>query len=600
MGTGSKDLVSALVNRCSIICLAIAVGLAGMNVIASPAYAQSTPQGYTFEECNDVDVEVLRDEINALAFTVLADGSRNIDVQTLVDRKWRDLQIDAVLDDEVERAVQAIQQRETYWNRLLSGWWSARAEGYASVIANDAFGSEKFQAAIDRLATEVAAEIAAEIESVSALSASTALLCMQAYVGERYSASLFDLFQNEVRAGVEAIDIEAETDIELSAINVHSKALGGIGVIIVTQIARRIGQTLGKKVAERIAGKIVGRVLGRLGSSMIPVAGWVIGAGLIVWDLIEGGKGAFPQIQEALQSEEVKAGIRAEIAAAVGDGLAEELDDIAGHITLELVDEWQGFCKRHPHLCELPTENEQFKSILGVTSLEQIDKLSALVNLYMDALDRNALDRSIESGSFEHLLAVPQGTYAILRDTGSEETALAWSAAAGPLIGKVARYEVFRYREPHELDPDTLAALVGLGNRAAIARLLQLEDEKVALLATLPMAELLVLSTSLLVDDLDWLADYAAQPDSLPLAVLGADLASGATTVLQYRQRELEIPVVVAPGIDVVQADETGVLSEPLTEPFYLQYWRMIGVGLLLIFLALLLFGVVWNGVVKR
>ena len=47
----------------------------------------------------------------------------------------------------------------------------------------------------------------------------------------------------------------------------------------------------------------------------------MIGAGLIVWDLVEGAQGALPQIQETLQSDEIKAEVRAEIATAIDAGL---------------------------------------------------------------------------------------------------------------------------------------------------------------------------------------------------------------------------------------------------------------------------------------
>lgn len=64
-----------------------------------------------------------------------------------------------------------------------------------------------------------------------------------------------------------------------------------MGVIVVTEISRRIAIKLSEKIAERIAGKIVGRIIGKAGGlTLIPVAGWVIGLGLIVWDLWEGGQ----------------------------------------------------------------------------------------------------------------------------------------------------------------------------------------------------------------------------------------------------------------------------------------------------------------------
>ena len=81
-----------------------------------------------------------------------------------------------------------------------------------------------------------------------------------------------------------------------------------------------------------MAGRIVGRVLGRLGSSLIPWVGWLIGAGLIAWDIWDGSKGALPQIEQSLQSEEVKAAIRAEISDSVSESLDAEMAAIADEV----------------------------------------------------------------------------------------------------------------------------------------------------------------------------------------------------------------------------------------------------------------------------
>ena len=57
-----------------------------------------------------------------------------------------------------------------------------------------------------------------------------------------------------------------------------------------------------------LASKVLGteaftKALDSLG--WIPIAGWVIGGGLLIWDLVEGGHGALPQIAAALTSPEM-------------------------------------------------------------------------------------------------------------------------------------------------------------------------------------------------------------------------------------------------------------------------------------------------------
>jgi len=56
--------------------------------------------------------------------------------------------------------------------------------------------------------------------------------------GERYSKTLFALFEQEISAGVSSVDLTVEGDLNLSALGVHDKALTGLSVIIVSQIMR--------------------------------------------------------------------------------------------------------------------------------------------------------------------------------------------------------------------------------------------------------------------------------------------------------------------------------------------------------------------------
>ena len=245
--------------------------------------------------------------------------------------------------------------------------------------------------------------------------------------GIQYSGTLFTTFEQTVSTEVDQVDIEGNAnDVDVTALDVHSRALGGVGIIVVTEISRRIAIRLSEKMAQRIAGKIVGRVLGRAGSTLIPVAGWVIGLGLIVWDLWEGGNGALPQIQDALQSEEVKAKIRQEVSDAVKGGLPEEVSIVALEIAVSLVEEWNAFCDTNRSVCTLADTNATFRDILEYTPLDQVGKLVALVNAFVNNLGRAQLESAIANGQFEQLLTLPESSYGLLAESQSTEVVLAW------------------------------------------------------------------------------------------------------------------------------------------------------------------------------
>ncbi len=537
MGSGamgkSLSLLMALVLFWSATFAQAAPAVAAAPTARPPAsgHASGLYQGYTYEECSQIDAESLRQEINDLTRAVLDQGVAGIDIAAIVDRQWREMNMDAVVDAAVNDAVDRLREEEDYWSRFLSGWSVEKAREFATAVAAEAFGSSQFQDASRALSTAVAVELTDEITAMSARSASTALLCMQTYVGERYSETLFALFEKEISAGVSEVDLTVEGSLDLSALGAHEAALTGMSVIIVTQIVRRIARKLSRDVGERIAGRVAGRVLGRLGSSIIPLAGWIIGAGFIIWDLWEGSNGALPQIERTLESEEVKAAIRAEISDAIAESLREETDDIATEISADLVDEWRNFCDRHPYLCSLPERNDTFKSLLDVTPLDGLDQLSALVDVYMQTVGENALGVALDSGAFERLLNDPPAAFEIFKATGSPEEAQAWVELSGDAIDQVAALKLYELTSPEKMTPDRLARLLAVENPQAIAILVQLEPEEMDSLLDARPVDVAATAAATSPDDLRWLLDYADRSEQYTLPQVLRDLAAGAITL---------------------------------------------------------------------
>jgi len=591
MGIGKLRRLLTLLLACSLLWSATFAG-------AAPLYAGVKQQGYTYEECSDINVDSLRTEIDALAMTVLAEGAAGIDIPAIVDQQWRALNMDAIVDDVVSESVARVQREEAYWDRFLSGWSVEKAREFATVIADDAFGSQEFKAALERLSVAVASELTAELITMSARSASTALLCMQAYVGEQYSKTLFALFEEEISTGVAGAELTGDGELDLSALGVHNKALTGVSVIIVSQLVRRLGLKLSRELGERVAGRIAGRVLGRLGSSLIPLVGWIIGAGLIAWDIWDGSKGALPQIEESLTSEDVKAAVRAEISDSISESLDEEMDDIAGAIAADLVDEWRNFCSRHPYLCSLPEQNETFKLVLDATSLDGLDKLSGLVDLYMQTLGEISLGEALDSGAFEHLLAEPVVTYEIFTATGSPDEAQAWADLAGDEIEGVVALKLYELTTPAAMTPARVADLLAMTERDAISTLVQLEPAEMDAVLDVRPADVDVVAAQLSADDLRWLISRAEQSDKSTLPQLMHGLSVGALT-LEALQSPTPAPTpTVRQAMDSAATDDvvspkTGGAAGDATSQARNPNPILIGSIILLIVLLLLGFAVV-------
>lgn len=508
-------------------------------------YAQDTTADYTFGDCSSVDQEQLRTEIEQVAHDVLTDESAGINIDEIVMRQWVGLRVDEAVDREVQRAIDTVYANEGYWSRLWSGWSADKAEQFATQVANDAFGSENFHTTINELSTAIALEISREIEADFARAASAAFLCMKAYVGDNYSGTLFSAFENKVSTEVEAVNVQGSTNVDVSALDVHQKALGGVGLIIVTELSRRIAVKLSEKIAERVAGKIIGRIIGRAGSSLIPVAGWVIGLGLIAWDLWEGGKGALPQIQDALQSEEVKAKIRQEVSDSIKDGLPEEVSIVSLEIAVSLVEDWNRFCDNNRAVCTLAEDNSTFQDILDYTPLDQVSTLVALVNIFIDNIGRTELEKAIDDGQFEKLLTLPEESQTILGETKSAATTLAWATLAGERLPKVAELAIYTAKTPQDFTPELLRAVLNLEDAATVSKILPLSSKQLTEVVTFAGSNFVRLVNRLSAEELAQLADYLATTTTPPAPGLASELASGNQTVAVLRNVATPAPTVV-------------------------------------------------------
>ena len=569
-------------------------------LLPAPALAQD----YTYGECSAVEPEALEAEIEGLARTVLVDGQGLLNIDAIVDRQWIAVGMDATLDQAVETAVEALMIEEPYWERFLSGWSGGKAEEFATAITQRVFSSPQFVAKLDELAVAIADDVTVELESMTARSASTSLLCLQQYVGERYSESLLTLFETEIRTDIEVADLNASPDeLDVSQLTTHSKAATGAGIIIATQVVRRISVQLGKKVAGRVAGRIVGRVLGKLGSSLIPLAGWVVGGGLIVWDLVEGGQGSLPQIEDALKGQEVKVALHAEIAAAVESGLDDEVDLMAAQIADELMGEWNQFCQRHPYLCSLPEESAPFQAILDATSVEDLEKLAGLVELFIADLGRPSLDISLATGDFEALLQLSQPAYAILSETGSVETALAWADLAGDNIDEVVRLGLYQLIDPSATDEAEVGALIGLADKETISHYFTTTPETRSALLTYSPATRRGLLERLDPADVHWLITYMAAEHIADAESMAYRVANGIESVAMLQSP----PAATKQGRSKIAAADlslpkAALVLEPDSKPDASprQNSVLVAAMLLSVVLAISAFALVGWNVVKR
>ncbi|MCB0069235.1 MAG: hypothetical protein KDD77_18860, partial [Caldilineaceae bacterium] len=199
--------------------------------------------------------------------------------------------------------------------------------------------------------------------------------------------------------------------------------LGGIGVIIAAQITRKIVTSIANRVSQRVAGRIAGRILGRAGSTVIPVAGWIVGTGMIVYDIYDSRDGALPQIQNSLKSTNVKNGVSEEIEAAIRPELATEIPSLARSVANDLFAEWRTVKRNIQQVLEIAAEDEDFAALLaGLGSQEQLAKLVAVVSVVMTDGGRSVLDAAVADGTLARVLDLPDAAVTLVRESGSLQT----------------------------------------------------------------------------------------------------------------------------------------------------------------------------------
>jgi len=511
---------------------------------ALPAAQQAAqPTDNTLQNCESVDEDSLQQELNSITQEVVAAAAAQIHIERIVAFQWRALKMDTIIDAQVDHAVERVKNESDYWNKLLSSWSAETAAELTRAVTNYTFESETFQAKIDELSHNVATDISSEIALLSAQSVSAAFFCLQTFISGNYSGAMVRAFEEQVQSAAENVNFGGNEALDanlLSVIGQHKTALGGIGVIIVAQVSRRIMVEIGETIAERVAGRIVGRILGRAGSTIIPIAGWVLGAGMIAYDLYASRDGALPQIQETLKSEEVKTGIRNEITAAIEPELRRELPQIARDISNELFNQWRDVKRNIRQVLELSNSNANFQALLNAQETpEALAKLVNLVGATLPVLGRDGLLDAVDSGLFAQVFAQPEAAFQIVSDTGSLQDALDWSAAAGNQLDSVVANEIYKHQPADALDPSLLEKLIAVNDKAAIQKLALLNPDALHAVLSVSTNNLAALATQLEATDLEALAGYLPSLNQTQVNQLVARLISEPATIGQLQDPAL-------------------------------------------------------------
>lgn len=476
---------------------------------ARTAKSQETlPASYVFEECVQVDEASLRDELNDITQAVFAKGRSDIIVNNVVERKWQDLGMDAKVDLEVDRAVELIREDTPFWERIWSAWSPSAAEELAVRIAEEAFGSDSLKTDFDDLSEVIANEIADELRLVTAASASSALVCVQEFIGDRFSTTMVQVLDKQIQDDLEIAISRTDTDTSfIDVFRTHTDLAGGIAVIVGTRIGVGIAKKLATTFSRNLVTRIAARILTRTLAGVIPIVGWIIGGVLIVTDLVGSRDGALPFIRDSLQSEEAKAEMKEWIAEEVSEELRTESPLLARDIANSTFRKWQDFREKFSRVLDLAEELPRFKSILDRTEVDQVAKLAELVHL-VEEKEPEHLKMLIQSGRFEFIQSLPEEALEILRVTGESTQLISWGEFAEELIEQVVETELYLVASPKDFtDRVELQRVLALGAKELIQKLMLLDSETRDALLGLTTVHTQHLVDEYGTEDLTWLVN---------------------------------------------------------------------------------------------
>lgn len=215
-----------------------------------------------------------------------------------------------------------------------------------------------------------------------------------------------------------------------------------------------------------------------------------------------------------------------------------------------MLGQWKRFLQSFELVLRLAEKNARFRAILDSVTSEQVRALSDLVKVGIEVLGTDWLDRIIENGKFERILALPPSSFEILRETASPDLLLDWGDFSGDELVGVVETRLYKVASPSDIgDLETLKAILEIEDPAAVQKLMNFKSENRIALLTLRTEQAKWLLTEVPDDDLAWTSSYLAR---LPRAA--------SESLVDFAQRDQEL-ISVLVGSKELQSDIPGLLA---------------------------------------
>ncbi len=317
----------------------------------------------------------------------------DVDYAALVDKHWRAVKMSERLDTEIDDAIRIARADTNILDRAYSTVSRETAEKTAIAVAERAYNSDGFKAAMADLAQGVGADFGSRIEGSAAKVAGPVVACVRSALQSRYGGAVAEVFAHETETNLNVTPSIGAAKIDTGDLLLQNTGtISGIVLIVSRRIIARMVATIGRRVAGLVASRIISTFTG------------LIGFALIAKDVYDANEGVFPLIAERMKSDEAKDLIKQELTKSIQTDLQQQVSSIAEETTERIYSFWLDFKQKYNVLLSLAEKNADFADFLKNRTVEQLGRLGRLVGFLLGAEEEAGVLKRTRDGSLGRAL----------------------------------------------------------------------------------------------------------------------------------------------------------------------------------------------------
>ncbi len=419
----------------------------------------------TIDECNNLGDPEVRAQIKSLTENALTKELGQIDYTALVDKYWHEAKVSERLDKEIDDAIRVERANTNAFGRAYSTVSRETAEKTATAVAERAFGSDGFKAALNDLAQGVGKDFGTRVEHAASNVSGPIIACVKTALQSRYGGAVADVFTKETERNLDVTPEIGAAKINTSDLLIQNVGtISGIALIVSRRIVARIVASMGRRIAGLVASRIISTFTG------------LIGLALIARDVYEATEGVFPLIEERMKSDEAKNLIKEELTKSIKEDLTNQINPIADETTDRIYAFWQDFKQKYNVLLSLAEKSPDFAEFLKTRTVDQLGRLGRIVSfLLKQDGEAGVLQRTRDGTLRKALTDLDDAGVSLAIEIKSLDKAVAWAEMAGQRLPKAIEYGLPQLIPPDAITSAQLSTLLSFNSRAPALRIARLD-----------------------------------------------------------------------------------------------------------------------------